>query len=55
MEEHRAMLSCQCTEADRLYCVCLFCGKVKLPDPAWAIVLFAAVFFAAHLYWWWAL
>ena len=50
--EHKAMLSCKCTEADQLYGVCLFCGKVSLPDPSWLVVAIAAVFFLAHVAWW---
>lgn len=55
MEEHRAMVECQHTEGDRLYFVCLFCGRLSLPDPSWLVVSVAVVFFFVHIAWWIAL
>lgn len=52
MEEHRAMLNCEHSEGDQLYCVCLFCGKLSLPDPSWLFVVAGLAMIAANLYWW---
>lgn len=54
-DEHESMLSCECSEADQLYGVCLFCGKVSLPDPSWVFIGAAVLLFLANIYLWWAM
>jgi hypothetical protein len=46
------MLSCKCTEADRLSFVCVKCGSVYLWDPSWFFIAGFVVLFAWNLWAW---
>ena len=50
--EHEAMLSCKCTEEDRLSFVCIRCGEVYLFDPSWVIIVGAVALFSWNLWSW---
>ena len=52
MEEHAAMLTCSCSEADRLTVVCLACGRIHAPCPSWSVLLIAICYIAAQLVRW---
>ena len=54
-DEHTEMLACQHKEADRLGPICLFCGRISLPDPSYIVVAVGFVMLAWNVYWWWAL
>lgn len=50
--EHRAMLSCRCTEADRMSFVCVKCGAVHLWDPSWFFIGGFVALFAWNVWSW---
>lgn len=52
MNEHEAMTSCECREADRLSFVCVACGRVWLFDPAWFFIGAAVLLMAWNLWAW---
>lgn len=50
--DHEAMLTCSCSEADRLTVLCLYCGRVHMPDPTYAVLILTAMYASVHLIAW---
>lgn len=54
-DEHAAMLTCSCSDADRLTVICLSCGRVHMFDPAYIVVVAGFALMAWNLWGWIAL